>query len=191
MSQSAGDEPVLLSHAPAVTETYVRDTEEAAGGGGGVLVPVPQPRAASRGSERDIPIRLTGQPASAAFGASTGARPIATVVSVPASTSAGTQQEREPFLPARFIDSPSFENERPVSRNTPQLALVRTKSPNNDDTGDMPELQEDALVARTGWRYKLHKYTHVGNQLVREGLAEFLGSFILIVSHSLPLATFN
>lgn len=85
--------------------------------------------------------------------------------------------EREPFLPLRSTTPAVADFERdfpPRSTSSTQprnnLTLVRDMT---DTDVDLPD--------RAGWRYKLSRYTHVSNPLLREGLAEFLGSFILII----------
>ncbi|OQV21572.1 Aquaporin-10 [Hypsibius exemplaris] len=158
-----------LDRAP--TETFVRDGTEGEGAGSGT---------ASRSSEREIPIRLTHQPASES---ARQGRPIPTVVTSPLYSS--HQQEREPFLPQRLLDSPNFavDTTNNNNNNNPHPRSVSaTPSPSKLDKEAMADQHPDEVIAgRAGWRNKLARATRFPNALVREGLAEFLGSAILII----------
>lgn len=143
-------------------QTYVRDVAVEGTSGRGDLGPAIR-------REFNVPIRLTHQPALSP----TNRAPISTVV-------VSSPQEREPFLP-RFVDSPDSEKSGGVGPSRPQsgtpkdkLALVKVMPEHLQDGNTSP-------LVRTGWRDKLHRYTNVKNLLAREGLAEFLGSFILII----------
>ena len=144
--------------------TYVRDSEASYTANSGE----------SPLRERNIPIQLSDQPASP----SPLTRTRTPVVIYPSSPA-----EREPFLPLRSTTPAVADFERdfpPRSTSSTQprnnLTLVRDMT---DTDVDLPD--------RAGWRHKLSRYTHVSNPLLREGLAEFLGSFILIVSRRTSL----
>lgn len=117
--------------------------------------------------EYEIPIRLTGANAPVAAPQSISSRFPTTVTSTPA--------EKVPFLPSttysKTKDYPyNSDFDRPHSPGgggPDRLALV-------DDMADYKNPQAT-------WQSKLADKTRLKNNLVREFLAEFLGSFILIV----------
>ena len=76
-----------------------------------------------------------------------------------------TQAEKTPFL---YKETDVLPNS---GQTKERLTLVRG---NND-------IMDDPVEGR-GWRASLSKYTKIKNEYVRDFLAEFLGSFILIVS---------
>lgn len=146
---STGNLPVTVQDSPGnigrqSPQTVVRDVDDT-------------PETVVR--ERNIPIRLTNQPAPQPA-------PLPLSSRFPSSLTA-TPAEKVPFLQPEKIRNPEvYLDERPE-----RLTLIKS------------DMADNGLIRSPdpSWQSKLARATRINNVYVRDFLAEFLGSFILIV----------